>query len=1116
MKPGIPWSVKGIDTEAREAAKHAAHRSGLTLGQWLNTAIREQTDEIEPHKPVAHNTMFDILSRLDQLSGQLTRMAHQGQDTAAGRYYERSRPDREDHSLAGILARVEASERQSAENFAHFGERLETLGDKLAKGADRFPLNPEDVPGYRSLETALRNIVDHIEVSERETRDTLKAVQERLNEVADAVTAPIDSDRLLIDAPVITRLENRIADLASRVPGHEAAAQEDLRKLLHSESDKLAARIDSVKQASEAAAQRAQNQAVQLAQEDLRKLVQSESGKLAARMDSVKEASEAAAKRAVQLAQEELRKLVQSESGRLAARMDLVKQTSEAAAQRAQNQAVQLAQKDLRDFEGRMQNLFKKYQTGASGQDGGEMGRLRDEVESLGQRVDDLTVKAASEHDLESLRVVIEQLSARIAQGPDLKPLADLDRRLTEITKRLEQGHGDHLGTQIAELEKRVVDLDKRIADAMRQDQASPAWASLERQLAGVSNRLANTEKQLQHIARLEKWILQLYECMEQSLNWTRDVAEDAANRMASRLMQDWPGKAQPGAPSAELQALESALAAVKTNYENADQRNQETLGAVHETLEQIVNKLTELEQLRDQPQQAAPAETLAESAPEHLPASSDVEQASVEAYQPDDSPPSSSVAEPAQPAIQDDFIAAARRAAQAAAQQTPGPTAAGFLGRRKSPDAAGNKPASRFSLRLHKWERPVQTAGAAASMPAAPEAANADKRRRLILIGLVLLAAASGLALNTLVMKPKEKEPVTPPAVERTKPSTGRFSALDHLDAALAKSDAILGDGNFLSSLPGGSKIEAKEIAITDADALPIGIGTESLRQAALDGDARAAFIVAARFAEGKGVSRDDAAALRWYQAAAQKGLAPAQYRMGALFERGTGTTPDLEAARQWYERAAEAGNVRAMHNAAVLFASGLKTKTGYEKAAHWFIEAASHNLKDSQFNIALLYERGLGVGQDLGQALFWYCLAARQNDPDAAAKAKTLENTLPKDVAAKVKSRLAGWTPKKDSEAANVVAISNPDWQDRPVAATANYDLPVIGAAVDDHASANPVAEAQQLLNKLGFDAGEANGTIGTRTRNSIRLFELQSGMRMTGEVSPQLLARLRAKLG
>jgi localization factor PodJL len=44
MKPGLPWSVKGIEPDVREAAKLAARRSGMTLGEWLNSTILEQAD----------------------------------------------------------------------------------------------------------------------------------------------------------------------------------------------------------------------------------------------------------------------------------------------------------------------------------------------------------------------------------------------------------------------------------------------------------------------------------------------------------------------------------------------------------------------------------------------------------------------------------------------------------------------------------------------------------------------------------------------------------------------------------------------------------------------------------------------------------------------------------------------------------------------------------------------------------------------------------------------------------------------------------------------------------------------------------------------------------------
>jgi localization factor PodJL len=37
----LPWSIKGISAEAREAAREAAKRAGLPLGAWLARTIRE-------------------------------------------------------------------------------------------------------------------------------------------------------------------------------------------------------------------------------------------------------------------------------------------------------------------------------------------------------------------------------------------------------------------------------------------------------------------------------------------------------------------------------------------------------------------------------------------------------------------------------------------------------------------------------------------------------------------------------------------------------------------------------------------------------------------------------------------------------------------------------------------------------------------------------------------------------------------------------------------------------------------------------------------------------------------------------------------------------------------
>jgi len=90
-----PWHVKGIDPKARETAREAARRSGVSVGQWLNTIIHGQAAghgaapaaprpaaprpaaprHDEP--PERHENIASITQRLDSLTRQLDRMARQ-------------------------------------------------------------------------------------------------------------------------------------------------------------------------------------------------------------------------------------------------------------------------------------------------------------------------------------------------------------------------------------------------------------------------------------------------------------------------------------------------------------------------------------------------------------------------------------------------------------------------------------------------------------------------------------------------------------------------------------------------------------------------------------------------------------------------------------------------------------------------------------------------------------------------------------------------------------------------------------------------------------------------------------------------------------------------------
>ncbi len=53
--------------------------------------------------------------------------------------------------------------------------------------------------------------------------------------------------------------------------------------------------------------------------------------------------------------------------------------------------------------------------------------------------------------------------------------------------------------------------------------------------------------------------------------------------------------------------------------------------------------------------------------------------------------------------------------------------------------------------------------------------------------------------------------------------------------------------------------------------------------------------------------------------------------------------------------------------------------------------------------------------------------------------------------------------------------------------------------------------VSEVQVLLNKLGYEIGDADGVAGNRTRAAISKFQLRDGMQVSGLVSDELVARL-----
>ena len=205
------------------------------------------------------------------------------------------------------------------------------------------------------------------------------------------------------------------------------------------------------------------------------------------------------------------------------------------------------------------------------------------------------------------------------------------------------------------------------------------------------------------------------------------------------------------------------------------------------------------------------------------------------------------------------------------------------------------------------------------------------------------------------------------------------------------------------------------------------------ALREAALGGDAGAEYEIGIRYLEGRGVAQNSADAFRWLERAASAGIAPAQFRLGGLYEKGQGVRKNLETARKLYLSAAEQGNAKAMHNLAVLYAEGIDGKADYKTAAGWFRKAADHGTTDSQHNLGILYARGVGVEQNLAESYKWFALAANQGDRDSASKRDEVAARLDQGSLMAAKLAVQTFVAKPQPDAAINVKTPPGGWEPR-----------------------------------------------------------------------------------
>lgn len=155
--------------------------------------------------------------------------------------------------------------------------------------------------------------------------------------------------------------------------------------------------------------------------------------------------------------------------------------------------------------------------------------------------------------------------------------------------------------------------------------------------------------------------------------------------------------------------------------------------------------------------------------------------------------------------------------------------------------------------------------------------------------------------------------------------------------------------------------------------------------RKAADLGFAIAQVNLGVAYANGKGVAKDDAEALKWYRKAAELGNANAQSILGFRYDIGRGVAKNEAEAVKWYRKAADQGDADAQSNLGVMFENGRGVAKDQAEAVKWYRKAANLGNTKAQINLGLMYANGRGIVKDEAEAVKWYRKAADQGDADA-----------------------------------------------------------------------------------------------------------------------------------
>lgn len=475
-----PWSVKGIDQRARDAAREAAMAEGITLGEYLNRLLMsaDEPNYNEP-PPLYENAPYanpsyrgapraprsdyrgdprppqDAASALERLSRRIE--ATEARSTLAITGI--------DHTVLGLVARIQNSEQTSAAIAGHVEGLIEEM---------------------RATHEALQAKVRRLEQDDngKQNLEALKALEEALGKLADHVFEEAEFNQN--DAHAIKgRIEAGFTDVTDRVEAMETKVERSLSE--------TAARID---RAVEQAEQRAEGVTRHLSERmgklegdvreqasriegDLLERSQQLEAELISRLDDL-ELQTASRLSDAQTADQRLGAVEEDVSGALT--------SMEATLLRVQerlNRAETTTDTALKGLETSFASLDQRIDAVARTVDPELAGRLRQEFEARFEDITALVRSAVDTARLElageiartaeseaqkasELRSEIGQLKARLAEVETRDP-EEMTSGVREEIERLGTTVSERIDALAEQVETRLEESEIRSADAIEQ-----------------------------------------------------------------------------------------------------------------------------------------------------------------------------------------------------------------------------------------------------------------------------------------------------------------------------------------------------------------------------------------------------------------------------------------------------------------------------------------------------------------------------------------------------------------------------------------------------------------------------------------------------------------------